>query len=63
MRKVAYNMPSTVPYLDANGNKQTMPTQDYIQAELEKEMATRDELALQLADESEQGIIPNSAER
>lgn len=51
-------MPATVPYLDANGNKQTMPTQDYIQAELEKEMATRDELALQLADESDQGIIP-----
>lgn len=41
-----------------NGNKQTMPTQDYIQAEPEKEMATRDELALQLADESDQGIIP-----
>lgn len=58
MRKVAYNMPATVPYLDANGNKQTMPTQDYIQAELEKEMATRDDLALQLADESDQGIIP-----
>lgn len=52
------NLEYTVPYLDANGNKQTMPTQDYIQAELEKEMATRDELALQLADESDQGIIP-----
>ena len=58
MQKVEYNMPDTVPYLDANGNKQTMKTEEYIKAELEKEMATRDALSLKLADDSDDGIIP-----
>ena len=57
-KKVAYNMPDTVPYLDENGNKQTMRTEDYIKAELEKELAVRDQLALALSDESADGIIP-----
>ena len=57
-RKVAYNMPDTVPYLDANGKKQTMKTADYIKAELEKELAVRDSIAEALADTSSEGIIP-----
>lgn len=57
-RKVAYNMPDTVPYLDENGNKQTMRTEEYIQAELKKELEVRDQLALALSDESADGIIP-----
>ena len=57
-RKVAYNMPDTVPYLDANGKKQTMRTEDYIKAELEKELAVRDSIAAALADTSSEGIIP-----
>ena len=56
-QKVAYNMPTEVPYLDANGNKQYMKTEDYIKAELEKELAVRDSLAEDLADKSEEGII------
>ena len=57
-RKVLYNMPDTVPYLDANGKKQTMRTEDYIKAELEKELAVRDSIAAALADTSSEGIIP-----
>ena len=57
-RKVLYNMPDTVPYLDANGKKQTMRTDDYIKAELEKELAVRDSIAAALADTSSEGIIP-----
>ena len=57
-RKVAYNMPDTVPYLDANGKKQTMRTDAYIKSELEKELAVRDSIAAALADTSSEGIIP-----
>ena len=57
-RKVVYNMPDTVPYLDANGKKQTMKTYDYIKAELKKELAVRDSIAEALADTSSEGIIP-----
>ena len=57
-RKVVYNMPDTVPYLDANGKKQTMKTYDYIEVELKKELAVRDSIAEALADTSSEGIIP-----
>ena len=57
-RKVAYNMPDTVPYLDINGKKQYMPTKDYIKAELEKELKVRDSISEALADKSENGLIP-----
>ena len=57
-RKVVYNMPDTVPYLDANGKKQTMKTYDYIKVELKKELAVRDSIAEALADTSSEGIIP-----
>ena len=57
-RKVAYNMPDTVPYLDANGKKQTMSTYDYIKAELTKELTVRDSISEALADTSSEGIIP-----
>ena len=57
-RKVVYNMPDTVPYLDANGKKQTMSTYDYIKTELVKELAVRDSISEALADTSDDGIIP-----
>lgn len=57
-RKVVYNMPDTVPYLDADGKKQTMKTYDYIKSELEKELTVRDSIAEALADTSDEGIIP-----
>ena len=57
-RKVAYNMPDTVPYLDANGKKQTMSTYDYIKTELVKELTVRDSISEALADTSSEGIIP-----
>jgi hypothetical protein len=57
-QKVAYNMPDSVPYLDADGNKQYMSSEDYIKIELQKELAVRDSLIDALADDSEDGIIP-----
>ncbi len=57
-RKVVFNMPDTVPYLDTNGKKQTMKSSDYIKAELEKELAVRDSISEALADTSSEGIIP-----
>ena len=57
-RKVAYDMPDTVPYLDADGNKQYMKTEDYIKIELQKELSVRDAIAEAMADTSEDGIIP-----
>ena len=57
-RKVAYNMPNQVPYLDENGEKAYMETEDYIRQELEKELRVRDDIASALADQSEEGIIP-----
>ena len=57
-RKVAYEMPTQVPYLDKNGAKKYMDTKAYIKAELEGEMAIRDDLSVALADESADGIIP-----
>ena len=62
-KKVAYNMPDQVPYLDANGNKAYMKTEDYIKAELEKELLVRDSIAEALADQSEEGIIPQFINR
>ena len=56
MRKVEYNMPDTVPVMDANGNRTTMDTQAYIQAELEKELEMRDRLAAKMGDK-DSGII------
>ena len=57
-RKVVYNMPDTVPYLDANGKKQSMKAYDYIKAELVKELTVRDSISEALADTSSEGIIP-----
>ena len=56
-------MPDRVPYLDINGKKQYMPTKDYIKAELEKELSVRDAISEALADESENGIIPQFKKR
>ena len=58
MKKVAFHMPDTVPVLDKNGNRSSMSTEDYIEAELSGELEMRDSLAAKLADESDQGIIP-----
>lgn len=57
-RKVAYNMPNKVPFLDINGKKQYVATEDYIKAELKKELKVRDSIGEALADTSENGIIP-----
>lgn len=57
-RKVAYNMPDQVPYLDANGNKQYMKSYDYIREELRRELIVRDDISDALADQSSEGIIP-----
>lgn len=57
-KKVAFNMPDSVPYLDINGKKKYMSTESYIKAGLEKELAVRDSIAEALADKSENGIIP-----
>ena len=57
-QKVAYNMPDVVPYLDENGNKEYMPTKDYIKKELKKELTVRDDISAALSDHTENGIIP-----
>ena len=57
-KKVSFNMPDKVPYLDANGKKQYMSTEEYIKAELGKELAVRDAISGALADNSANGIIP-----
>lgn len=62
-RKVDYNMPDSVPYLDADGNKQYMDTEEYIRIELEKELAVRDAISEALSDTSEDGIIPQFKQR
>ena len=62
-RKVAYNMPDQVPYLDLNGNKKYMATEDYIKSELAKELKVRDSIGEALADTSENGIIPQFKKR
>ena len=62
-RKVAYQMPDKVPYLDLNGNKKYMATEDYIKSELEKELKVRDSIGEALADTSEDGIIPQFKKR
>jgi hypothetical protein len=61
-KKVAYNMPDKVPYLDSNGKKQYMDAEEYIKAELKKEMAVRDSISEALADDSKDGIIPQFKE-
>ncbi len=58
-KKVQFNMPSTVPYLDANGVKSTMSSEAYIKKELEAEMKVRDSISEALADESADGLIPS----
>jgi hypothetical protein len=62
-KKVTYNMPDQVPYLDKDGNKAYMKTEDYIKQELEKELLVRDSIAEALADQSEDGIIPQFINR
>lgn len=62
-KKVAYNMPERVPYLDANGQKQYVATEEYIKQELEKELAVRDSIAQALSDTSANGIIPQFKQR
>lgn len=56
-RKVAYNMPDTVPVRGADGEVTRMKTKEYIKKELQKELAVRDGIAAALADESEDGVI------
>ena len=62
-KKVSFNMPDSVPYLDANGKKQYMPSYEYIKAELQKELAVRDSISEALADNSSEGIIPQFKDR
>ena len=62
-RKVSFNMPDSVPYLDNNGKKKYMPAKDYIKAELEKELKVRDSISEALADKSETGLIPQFVKR
>ena len=62
-RKVEYDMPDQVPYLDANGNKQYVDTYEYIKQELSKELAVRDSIAEAMADTSEEGILYQFKER
>ncbi|MBR3739630.1 MAG: hypothetical protein IKN04_04120 [Clostridia bacterium] len=61
-RPVQFFIPDTVPVrtVDGNGNVRVeqMDTEEYIQTELEKEMRERDAIARDLADTSEDGIIP-----
>ena len=61
-QKVEYNMPDQVPYLK-DGKKAYMPTKDYVKQELQGELAVRDAISEQLADKSENGIIPQFIER
>jgi hypothetical protein len=61
-KKVQFNMPDTVPYLE-NGVKKTMSTRDYIKNELEKEMVVRDDIASALEDNTPDGIIPQFVEK
>lgn len=58
-KKVQFNMPSTVPYIDANGIRSTMSSEEYMLKELKAEMAVRDSISEALADESEDGLIPS----
>ena len=62
-RKVTYNMPDKVPYLDEYGSKRYMDTDKYIKKELEKELRVRDSIAEALADNSPEGIIPQFKQR
>lgn len=62
-RKVSYEMPDQVPYLDGNGVKQYMDTEKFIENELYKEMALRDSISNALADTSGDGIIPQFVKR
>ena len=62
-QKVEYNMPDQVPYLDENGNKAYMKTEDYVKKELQSELTVRDSISEKLADKSENGIIPQFIER
>lgn len=57
-KKVDFNLPDTVPYLDANGNKAYMDSYKYLKKELESELAVKDAVSEALADESSNGIIP-----
>ena len=57
-KKVDFNLPDTVPYLDANGNKAYMDTYEYIKKELKIELAVKDAVSEALADQSPNGIIP-----
>lgn len=56
-KKVEFNMPESVPYLDGKEVRYT-ETREYIRKELEAELRVRDDIANALADTSEEGIIP-----
>lgn len=62
-RKVTFELPEQVPYLDENGNKKYMPTKDYIKKEIEKELDVMDSISEALADESENGIMAEFVRR
>jgi hypothetical protein len=62
-KKVAFNMPTTVPYLDTDGSVKHESSEKYIKKELQKELAVRDSLAEALSDTSENGIIPQFKKR
>ena len=62
-KKVAFNMPTTVPYLDTDGSVKHESSEQYIKKELQKELAVRDSLAEALSDTSENGIIPQFKKR
>ena len=62
-QKVEFNMPDQVPYLDKNGKKAYMSTEDYVKAELKKELTVRDDISEKLSDKSEDGIIPEFVKR
>ena len=57
LKKVAYNMPDTVPILQPDGSVTRMDTKEYIKKELRGELEVRDRLAQDLADTSKDGIL------
>lgn len=62
-KKVAFSMPDSVPFLDGDGARQEISTEEYIKQELRKELAVRDDIAAALADTSENGIIQEFVRR
>lgn len=62
-RKVVFSLPDQVPYLDENGNKAYMNTEDYILQEVKQEIKLMDAIAEAMADESEDGIMAEFVRR